>query len=69
MRYRIGETPAEPGEPVGHGALTGGAVLSLLIGLGFIVAGLRTRHYWLSIWGAGLSLCSAAYLVYTALFV
>lgn len=67
MRYRIGETPTEPGEPVGHGALVGGAILSFIIGIGFIIAGLRSRHYWMSIWGTGLSLCSAAYLVFVSL--
>lgn len=69
MRYRIGETPTQPGEPVGDGPITAGAVLSFLIGIGFIIAGLRSRHYWLTIWGSGLSLCSAAYLVYTTLLI
>lgn len=68
MRYRIGETPTELGEPVGYGAITAGAVLSLLIGIGFVIAGLRSRHYWMAIWGSGLSLCSAAYLVYDFLY-
>ena len=67
MRYRIGEAPGELGEPVGHGVLVGGAILSLVIGIGFIFVGLRSRHYWMSIWGTGLSLCSVAYLVYYGL--
>ncbi|MGB5260611.1 MAG: hypothetical protein WBO34_08835 [Gammaproteobacteria bacterium] len=67
MRYRIGETPNELGEPVGHGVLVGGAILSFVIGIGFIFAGLRSRHYWLTIWGSGLSLSSAAYLLYVSL--
>lgn len=69
MRYRIGENPTELGEPVGYGAITTGAVLSLLIGIGFVIAGLRSRHYWMAIWGSGLSLCSAAYLVYAFLLL
>ena len=64
MRYRIGDIPAEVGDPVGHGVIAVAAVFSCLLGIGFIVAGLRSRHYWLTVWGAGLSLTSAAYLVY-----
>ena len=38
------------------------AVLSFLIGAGFVLAGIRSKHYWLSIWGGGLALCSAIYI-------
>lgn len=62
MRYRIGDTPAEPGPLVDQGAFIGIAVLSLVIGIGFVFAGIRSRHYWLSIWGSGLSVVSIAYL-------
>lgn len=65
MRYRIGDTPGEPGPPVGQGAFIGAAVFSFLLGIGFVIAGVRSRHYWLSIWGSGLSIVSAAYLVFT----
>ncbi len=67
MRYRIGETPDELGPPVGQGVFAGAAVFSFLLGIGFVVAGIRSRHYWLSIWGSGLSIVSAAYLVFTLL--
>ena len=69
MRYRIGETPGEIGEPVGHGVIAMAAVLSFLMGIGFVIAGLRSRHYWMTIWGTGLSLCSAAYLIYYSLLL
>ena len=62
MRYRIGDAPGEPGPPVDQGAFTGIAVLSLVIGIGFVFAGIRSRHYWLSLWGTGLSVVSMAYL-------
>ena len=65
MRYRIGSTPNELGEPIGQGAIMGAAVFSFVLGLGFVIAGLRSRHYWLTLWGAGLSLSSAAYLAFT----
>ena len=68
MRYRIGEQPDIPaGTLLDQGAFAGIAVLSCLIGIGFVFAGLRSRHYWLTLWGSGLSLCSIAYLAYRAL--
>ena len=65
MRYRIGESPEELGPPVGQNAFIGAAVFSFFLGIGFVVAGIRSRHYWLSIWGSGLSIVSAVYLVFT----
>jgi len=62
MRYRIGEPQPEAGTALDQGAFMGLAVLSLLIGAGFVLAGIRSRHYWLTIWGAGLSICSMAYI-------
>jgi hypothetical protein len=67
MRYRIGDTPDELGEPVGQGAVIGVAIFSLILGIGFVVAGLRSRHYWLTLWGTGLSVASAAYLAFALL--
>ncbi|MGD2138040.1 MAG: hypothetical protein PVF08_07270 [Gammaproteobacteria bacterium] len=64
MRYRIGESPEAPGPSPDQSALTATAVLSLLIGIGFMIAGIRSRHYWMAVWGTGLSLCSAAYLAF-----
>jgi len=65
MRYRIGDTPDELGDPIGQGPIVGSAVFSFVLGLGFVVAGLRSRHHWLTFWGAGLSLSSAFYLAFT----
>jgi hypothetical protein len=62
MRYRIGAPPEQMTKPPDQGALSGIAVLSFLIGLGFVFAGLKSRHYWLAIWGTGLSLSSIGYL-------
>ena len=63
MRYRIGEQPTDSGTPLDQGAFTSIAVLSFLIGIVFVVAGMRSKHYWLAIWGSGLSICSVVYLV------
>jgi len=64
MRYRIGETPGEHGFATDLWAFNGLAVFSCLLGIGFVFAGIRSKHYWLSIWGAGLSLSSVIYLFY-----
>lgn len=62
MRYRIGEPQPAAGTALDQGAFLGLAVLSFLIGAGFVVAGIRSKHYWLTIWGGGLALCSAVYI-------
>jgi hypothetical protein len=64
MRYRIGTDPGAGGYPLDQGVFTSMTMLSLAIGIGFVYAGLKSRHYWLAIWGSGLSLSSMAYLIY-----
>ena len=66
MRYRMGETAGTLGEPVSQSAYLSSAALSFLIGLGFIYAGLRSRHYWMVVWGIGLSVSSTIYIGYTS---
>jgi hypothetical protein len=63
MRYRIGETPGEQVTALDQGAFLTIAVFSLIIGIGFVMAGMRSRHYWMAIWGTGLSLSSLAYIL------
>jgi len=64
-RYRIGETPT-PGvsDPVTETMLAGAAIFGLVTGIGFVIAGVRARQYWLVFWGGGLTLSSIAYLLY-----
>ena len=64
MRYRIGETPAEPAMSLDQGAFLLLALLSLAIGIGFVFAGMRSRHYWMAIWGTGLALSSLGYIIF-----
>ena len=64
MRYRIADNPGESPPPIDQGSFLAIAVLSLLIGIGFIVAGMRSKHYWMAIWGTGLSLSSIAYIIF-----
>ena len=40
------------------------AVLSMAIGIGFVFAGIRSRHYWMAIWGTGLALSSIIYIAF-----
>lgn len=63
MRYRIGENPADSALALDQGAFLLIAVLSLVIGIGFVLAGKHSRHYWMAIWGTGLALSSLAYII------
>ena len=69
MRYRIGEQGDLPaaGPLLDQGAFASIALLSCLIGMGFVFAGLRSRHHWLTFWGSGLALSSIGYLAFVAL--
>ena len=64
MRYRIGQDPANtPAQAVAVDGLTiFTAVFGLLVGAGFVIAGIKARQRWLLFWGAGLVLASMAYL-------
>ena len=62
MRYRIGEDPGQLGPPAGDDLTTASAVFGLIIGAGFVLAGIRGRQTWLSVWGGGLVVASLAYL-------
>ncbi|MGB5178805.1 MAG: hypothetical protein WBP44_08775 [Gammaproteobacteria bacterium] len=63
MRYRIGETPTEPVMSLDQGAFLAIALLSLAIGAGFVFAGIRSKHYWMAVWGTGLACSSLAYIL------
>lgn len=65
MRYRIGETPGDLGAPVEQ-AFYGAGIFGLLLGFGFVIAGVRGRHLWLALWGGMLSLASLLYVGFTA---
>ena len=63
-RYRIGEEPAPNSQQLPDGLEIGTAVFGLLVGIGFVYAGLRARQFWLAIWGGGLTISSVVYLGY-----
>ena len=64
MRYRIGESPGTAAASLDQGVFTSMTVLSLAMGIGFIFAGLRSGHHWMTFWGSGLVITSVAYLLY-----
>jgi len=64
MRYRIGETPSDSALALDQGVFTSMAALSLVMGIGFVVAGMRSKHYWMATWGTGLTLSSIVYILF-----
>jgi hypothetical protein len=61
MRYREGQTPGELGAPVDMD-FTGVGIFGSLLGVGFVVTGIRVRQYWLVLWGSILTLSSLVYV-------
>lgn len=43
----------------------GTAVYTLLVGIGFVIFGVRVRKLWVTFWGATMVLASLAYLLAT----
>jgi hypothetical protein len=69
MRYRIGESPDTAATSFDQGIFTSMTVLSLAMGVGFVFAGLRSGHYWMTFWGGGLAISSIGYLAYVMFFL
>ncbi len=67
MWYRIGEELHQSGPPISGGVLVFAVVLGLLIGVSLFVPGWRGRQLWLTVWGGGLVLVSAVYLITASL--
>ena len=63
-RYREGDVPNVAGDPLTQDVFITAAILGLLMSIGFTYFGWKAKQYWLAIWGAGLGICSIAYLVY-----
>ena len=64
MRYRSGDNPEQLGPAIDQGSFLAIAVLSFFIGIGFCFAGIRSKHYWMAIWGSGLCISSIIYIIY-----
>jgi len=62
MRYRIGEDINNLGEPVRDGLVSFSVIIGLVIGIIFVVAGIRSKQVWLTFWGSGLIIASVLYI-------
>lgn len=62
MRYREGADPDTAASGVTDGLTTMSAAYTLVVGLGLIAAGVRTRLKWLLFLGIGLTATSGGYL-------
>ncbi|MFT4562854.1 MAG: hypothetical protein ACI9BW_002603 [Gammaproteobacteria bacterium] len=59
MRYRIGEVPLESTYSGTGEIVTITVWLTLFIGIGFFVVGMKAGQHWLAIWG-GLTIAACA---------
>ena len=62
MRYRIDPVTGQPISQVNEDMLVATAVFGFLVGIGFVIAGVRGRQAWLALWGGSLVLASTTYM-------
>ena len=62
MRYLEGTDPAETAFAGSNDVIWGSALYGLVLGIGFLVFGLKRKELWMSFWGGLLTLGSAVYL-------
>lgn len=55
-------------QPFGPGFFIFLGILSVVIGVSFVVAGVRLRHLWLVFWGGGLALAGIGLFVFAFIF-
>ena len=63
MRYREGEPVEKLSAHANDDMIIGSTVYGLILGIGFVVAGIRFKQYWLAFWGTGLCIASIATMV------
>lgn len=63
MRYRDTGNYENLGVPVDDNLVFFSIILGIIMGIGFVVAGIKVKRYWMSIWGVGLILASLSYFV------
>lgn len=63
MRYRDTGDYQNLGVPVDDNLVFFSIILGIIMGVGFIVAGIKVKRYWMSIWGVGLVMASLSYFV------
>lgn len=67
MRYRETTQPGQPAAGVSPGMMAGTAGYTLLLGIAFVLFGLRGRQRWIAFWGATMVIAGVAYMLATAL--
>ena len=63
MRYRDTGDYQNLGVPVDDNLIFFSVLLGIVLGVGFIVFGIKVKRYWMVVWGAGLILASLSYFV------
>ena len=63
MRYRDTGDYQNLGVPVDDNLIFFSVLLGIVLGVGFIVFGIKVKRYWMVIWGAGLIMASCSYFV------
>jgi len=63
MRYRDTGDYQNLGVPVDDNLVFFSIILGIILGIGFVVAGIKVKRYWMVIWGVGLILASMSYFV------
>jgi hypothetical protein len=60
MRYREGEQIEALASHANDDMIVGSTFYGLILGIGFVYAGIRFKQIWLAFWGTGLCLASLA---------
>lgn len=63
MRYRDTGDYQQLGMPVDDNMVFFSIILGIIIGIGFVVAGIKVKRHWMTIWGTGLVLAASSYFV------
>lgn len=63
MRYRDTGNYEQLGMPVDDNLVFVSIIVGIIMGLGFIIAGIKVKRYWMTIWGVGLILSALSYFV------
>ena len=63
MRYRDTGNYEQMGTPVDDNLVFYSILLGILMGIGFVVVGLKLKRYWMVIWGTGLVLSALSFFV------
>jgi hypothetical protein len=67
MRYREHTEPESLATGVNSGMMAGTAGYTLLLGIAFVLFGLRGRQRWIAFWGVTMVVAGLAYIIATAL--